>query len=788
VHVNLFDSIPDEDSGPDDPVLMLGHALNPEQLEAVRATEGPVLVLAGAGSGKTRVLTARTAWLIRSGRARPDEIVAVTFTNKAAAEMKGRIAALLDGDPGNIRMGTFHGLCLRILRLEAGRLGYRTDFAVFDTADQTAIMKDVVEDLRLDTDRYPARGLLQRISAVRNRFDTPEQVVAALREPTGDAVVRAYEAYAKRLRAANAMDFDDLILNVLDLFRRHPEVEARQRERSRYLLVDEYQDTNRPQYHLIHRLAAGTRNLCVVGDDAQSIYRFRGADVGNILRFQEDYPDARVVLLTRNYRSTGRILQAAGSVIRHNRGRLDKELWTENPAGDRITYIQTMTDRDEALFVASQVRSLRSGDAGYGLSDMAVLYRTNAQSRLLEEALMQAGIPYRIYGGLRFYDRKEIKDLVAYLRLAANPDDDVSLRRVINVPARGVGKTSLDRLEEAAGAEGISLHASIMRAVSEHPPMRSAPALQRLLDLLAHLRERAQGGEPVSALLTDLVERLQYAEFLKRTEPGDAESRLENVGQLISAAQEREAAGEPGLQPFLDAAALVSDVESVTGDSGMHLMTLHCAKGLEFPVVFMVGMEENLFPHARSVGTADPEEIEEERRLCYVGMTRARERLIVSCAAQRRSFGAMSMNEPSRFVSELRAGGEDLVHDLSVDWWSARGPLGYPAAGGMSGRGAGGSSWQAGRRAGWGGGSAAGPRRPSLGDEDVSEHPDEEEASAAGAAALRVGMRVYHERFGYGEVEDLEGSGEKQKASVRFPGWGVKKLMTRYARLQRVAR
>jgi DNA helicase II / ATP-dependent DNA helicase PcrA len=769
--VNLFDDEPLDRQ----PAMLPGLDLNPEQLEAVRATEGPLLVLAGAGSGKTRVLTARTAWIIRSGLARPDEIVAVTFTNKAAGEMKGRIAALLDGDPRGLRMGTFHSLCLRLLRVEAGRLGYRTDFVVFDTADQTAVMKEVVEELRLDTDRYPARGLLQRISAARNRFDASEQVVAALREPGSDAVVRAYDAYVRRLRAANAMDFDDLILNVLELFRRHPEVEARQRDRTRYLLVDEYQDTNRPQYQLVRSLAAGSRNLCVVGDDAQSIYRFRGADVGNILRFQEDYSDARVIQLTRNYRSTARILKAAGNVIRHNRGRLDKELWTENPAGERITYIQTMTDRDEAMFVASQVRALRGGERGHALSDMAVLYRTNAQSRLMEEALMQAGFPYRIYGGLRFYDRKEVKDLLAYLRLAANPDDDVSLRRVLNVPPRGVGRTSLDRLEEAARAERISLHASILREVEMTPPIRSAPALRRLLDLLALLRERATAGDGVPRLLQELVERLEYIEYLKRSEPGDAESRIENVGQLVAAAKEREAAGEPGLQPFLDAAALVSDVESVTGDTGMHLMTLHCAKGLEFPVVFMVGMEENLFPHARSVGTSDPEEIEEERRLCYVGMTRARERLIVSCAAQRRSFGSMTMNEPSRFVRELRTGAADLVNDLSVDWWSARGPLGYPS-----------SSPGAGRPSRAYEPPAA--RRTSLGDEDISRHPDDDAPSREPASSLRVGMRVYHEQFGYGEIEDLQGSGEKQKASVRFPGWGVRKLMTRYANLQRVAR
>jgi len=775
--VNLFDLH-------DDPEVLPGHDLNPEQLEAVRATEGPLLVLAGAGSGKTRVLTARTAWLIRSDRARPEEIVAVTFTNKAAGEMKERIAALLDGDPGGLRMGTFHSLCVRILRAEAPRLGYRRDFVIYDTADQTALMKEVFEEQRLDPQRHTPRAMLSLISAVRNRFADTNQVITELRRRGGDDAVRGYEAYAKRLRESNAMDFDDLILNVLEIFRRQPEVLAREQARTRYLLVDEYQDTNKPQYELIRALAEGTRNLCVVGDDAQSIYRFRGADVGNILRFQEDYPDARVVMLTRNYRSTARILEGADRVIKHNRGRLEKELWTENPAGERLVYIQTMTDRDEALFVASQARSLRGGDAGHALSDMAVLYRTNAQSRLLEEALMAAGLPYRIYGGLRFYDRKEIKDLMAYLRLGVNPDDDVALQRVINVPARGVGRTSLERLQEAARAEGISLHASIGKAVQQQPPMRSAPALARLLDLLDWLHQRIEAEDRVSVILQELVDRLAYGEHLKSTEPSDAQSRMENVGQLVAAAQERETTGEEATaQAFLESAALLSEVEAVTGDSGVHLMTIHCAKGLEFPVVFMVGMEEHIFPHARSLGDPDPEEIEEERRLCYVGITRARERLFLSCAARRRSFGATAMNEPSRFVRELRSGSEDLVTDLSADWWGARGPIGYPQAGARS---AGAGRWSRDDADDAVPTRGFRPRAAALGDEDVSSHPDDE--GAAAGASLRVGMYVEHAQFGVGEVQAIEGKGEKLKVTVRFPGWGVRKIMPSIARLQRVAR
>ncbi|HET6372582.1 MAG TPA: UvrD-helicase domain-containing protein [Candidatus Polarisedimenticolia bacterium] len=735
--------------------------LSPSQREAVETTEGPVLVIAGAGSGKTRVLTYRVAWLLGSLGVPPAHIVAVTFTNKAAAEMRDRMAPLIGADPADLRMGTFHSLCLRILRREAGRLGYPPRFAVYDTSDQVAVMKEVAVDLRLDTTQHPPRALLHRISAVRNRHVTPEEIASALTEGGAYPIGAAYEAYIGKLKAAGAMDFDDLILNVLRLFEKHPDVRLRCQETTRYLLVDEFQDTNRPQYLLLRTLIAGTRNLCVVGDDAQSIYRFRGAEIGNILRFCEDYPDAPTIKLTRNYRSTGRILAAAGNVIRKNLGRIEKELWTENPEGDLITYLQAETDRDEAVFVAEQILALKRA-GGLDLGDIGVLYRTNAQSRLLEEALVNARLAYRIFGGLRFYDRKEIKDLLAYLRLALNPADDVSMRRIINVPQRGVGRQTLDVLEEAAGAEGISLFESARRESEKSPPSRSSRALKGLVDLLAQMGERAEASEPVSRILTALVDRLDYTAYLQRNEPGDAESRIENVQQLVAAAQEQESAGGSDLQAFLDGAALVSDAESVTGDTGVNLMTVHCAKGLEFPVVFIAGMEENLFPHTRSVTAADPEEIEEERRLCYVGMTRAKTRLVLSCARQRRAFGTMVSDEPSRFISEV---GPGLLNDLTPDWMSARS---YDRPGPPR----------------WTRGPSAPRNETSLGDEDVSVHPDDD--APAASVSLRAGMRVYHKQFGYGEVETIEGSGEKQKATVRFSGWGRKKLMTHYAKLQRV--
>ncbi len=729
----------------------LQEQLNTEQREAVLATEGPVLVIAGAGSGKTRVLTYRAAWLIQSMSVRPDEIVAVTFTNKAAGEMKERIRGLLGGDPGGIRMGTFHSLCLRILRVQAERLGYRSGFVVFDTDDQAALMKEIAADLQVDPARFPPRALLHRISAARNRFVSPEDIAAALEDTSTGVYLLAYEAYRERLRKNNAMDFDDLILNVLALFEKNAEIERRYQDRTRYLLVDEFQDTNRPQYALVSRLSAASRNLCVVGDDAQSIYRFRGAEIGNILRFTGDYPDAVTIKLTRNYRSTALILKAAGNVIRCNRGRIEKELWTDNPEGDRPTYLQAGTDRDEAAFVTEQIRSLRAhGD--HTLSDIAVLYRTNFQSRLLEEALMNAGIPYRIFGGPRFYDRREIKDVLAYLKVVANPADEVSLRRVINVPARGLGKVTLMTLEEAAGAEGITLFESMRRAAGQHPPARSTRALKGLVDLIVRLRAMAEDGKPTSALIAGILDGVDYVGHLRHSDTGDAESRLENIQQLLAAAQEREGEGEPDLRAFLDGVALISDVESVTGETGVNLMTVHCAKGLEFPVVFMVGMEENLFPHARSVQSVDDDELEEERRLCYVGMTRAKKRLILSCARERRAFGTLVANESSRFIGEI---GTDLLNDLSPDWLAAR-------------------SYAPSRRE---------RREPELGDEDISIPSDEEDEAGSG---LRVGMKVRHDRFGYGKVEQLEGVGEKQKATVHFPGLGRKKLMTHYAKLQRI--
>ena len=747
------------------------------------ATSGPVLVLAGAGSGKTRVLAYRVAWLISQHRVPPAAIVAVTFTNQAAGEMKERIAALrgVDADdPTGMRIGTFHGICLRFLRAEAGRLGYRPGFVIFDTVDQRALMQEVAAELRLDTDRYPARTLLSVISAARNRCATGSEVIAALRGSGGARVADAFELYAKRLREQNAMDFDDLILNVLEILRADRDLEARYQQRIAHVLVDEYQDTNRSQYELVRRLSAASRNLCVVGDDAQSIYRFRGADIGNILRFQEDYPDARVVMLTRNYRSTSRILEAAGNVIRKNKGRLDKELWTSNAQGDPITWLQAGTDREEAEFVVDQIKGLRRASGGgesFGLGDIAVLYRTNAQSRLLEETLVSAGIPYMIYGGLRFYDRKEIKDLLSYLRVVVNPLDDVSLRRILNVPPRGLGRTAFDVLEESARAEGIPLHESVRRAAAASPPARYSSALASFLSLMDDLRARSEGGEPAGAIIQDLVRRIEYEPYLRRTEPGDADTRMENIGQLVAAAQDREAAGEPGLQAFLDGAALVSDVESVTGEAGIHLMTLHTAKGLEFPVVFIVGMEEKIFPHARSLGSEDPGEIEEERRLCYVGMTRAMRRLILSAARQRRSFGTMAYNEPSRFISEIGPGG---LTDLTPDWEASRpghGSIAYPSPvrrrEGFGQRPARGRTWR---------------REVPLGDEDVSETRDDEGAEAPrGERPLRRGMKVFHDRFGYGEVESVEGAGEKQKATVRFTTWGRKTLMTHIARLERVS-
>jgi len=668
--------------------------------------------------------------------------------------MKERVARLLAGGRAPDRVGTFHSLCLRMLRREATRLGYRDGFQIFDTDDSLRLVKECLKEASIDSAQATPSDVLRRISAAKNHGVRPDESEEHWRGPLASIYSRVYQSYSAGLRRMNAMDFDDLILNVLDLFGRHPDRAALWSGSCRYLLVDEYQDTNPPQYRLVQALSEAHGNLCVVGDEDQSIYRFRGADINNILSFQKDFPDAVLVKLTQNYRSTASILDAANALVRNNTQRIGKELWTEAGKGEPVRFALLPGDREEAAFVTRMIQEWRKGAP---LDDGAILYRTNAQSRLFEESLIAAGIPYRIFGSLRFYDRKEIRDLMAYLRLSVNPADDVSFRRVVNVPSRGIGNAAMLVIDAEAARAGTSLHDALESALASGLiPARSAAPAKAFLETLASVRARL-GTEPPGEILRALVASIDYAGYLNRTEGSEAESRLENVAQLIDAAAEADES--EGLQGFLDRASLVSDADSGTGNRGVNLMTLHSAKGLEFALVFLVGMEEGLCPHSRTFDSES--EIEEERRLAYVGMTRARRRLYLTAARTRRTYGEVAPAQLSRFLAEI---GEDQIEEVfAASGWA-------PRAGAY--------------------GEGPGGRRPpprvrevSLGDEDVSLHADDDDAP--GPSLFRVGARVRHDQFGLGEVLMAEPAEEGQKLTVRF-GVRTRKLLTRFARLTRV--
>ncbi|MBI3621479.1 MAG: UvrD-helicase domain-containing protein, partial [Nitrospirae bacterium] len=688
--------------------------LNPPQRRAVEQTEGPLLVLAGAGSGKTRVIAARIAYLISAKGVSPAQILAVTFTNKAAGEMRERVARLLGVRSLGVWVSTFHSACVRILRQHADRLGYEKSFQIYDTADQLAVVKEGVRELQLDPDRYKPSALLGRISWAKNHLMTPEtygQTAASF--GVERAAARLYPWYQEQLRRNQAIDFDDLLQLTVRLFEEHPAVLEAYQQRFRYLLIDEFQDTNPVQYRWVRLLTGRQHNLCVVGDDDQSIYRFRGADVGNILRFEQDFPSAAVILLEQNYRSTQTILDAAMAVVSGNASRKPKQLWTDNRGGPPIIRCRAADDETEADYIARTIASLhRTEGSRYG--ECAVLYRTNAQSRSLEEGLRRRSIPYQIIGGLRFYERKEIKDILAYLRVIVNPQDRVSLLRILNVPARGIGSTTIERIEQAAAAWRVSLSDAIGRLLDAPAeaqaagvsltaaPRKALAELRETLRVLRDQHERLASGSASSdtsgfaagdtsgfaaggltGLLEALLRRTGYQEWLKQEFGPAAEPRIENIQELFSAIEEfEERFSEDGgggealprperhleqsaelsqgqspaapLPAFLDQVALVSDVDDLNEEEGaVLLMTLHSAKGLEFPTVFLAGMEEGLFPHARSL--AEPAEMEEERRLCYVGMTRAKQRLYLIHTEMRRLYGSVQWNAPSRFLDEVPA-------------------------------------------------------------------------------------------------------------------------------------
>ena len=634
------------------------NSLNPEQREAVLQVDGPLLILAGAGSGKTRVIAYRVAYLVGSGLADASEVLAVTFTNKAAEEMRERVEHLLGSDCGRLWVSTFHAFCARILRREAPAIGLSRDFVIYDSADQLAVVKQVLREMQIDESFLQPRAVLSRISQAKNRMESPAAVAASGQFRDG-RFAEVYEGYLEALKASGAVDFDDLLLRTVELLEKAETVRQRYARQFRFIMVDEYQDTNRPQYLLMTRLAETHRNLAVVGDPDQSIYKWRGADIRNILDFEHDFPEARTVRLERNYRSTQIILDAASAVISQNRNRKEKRLWTERKGGEHITYARCGDELEEADFVARTARGVLSGDQS---ATAAILYRTNAQSRVLEDALRRENLAYRIVGSVRFYERKEIKDTLAYLKLLLNPNDDVSLRRVINVPARGIGKGVMDALEAASdAAEGSaagpdasspllaglaparqrrSLWAGLLGGLeSGRFPARARASLSAFRDLILALGDLSR-REPVSTVIGKVLDQSGYVQDLREDRSEEADARIENLSELVSAAREYESRDpEPSLAAFVDRLSLLSEADEADGakDARILMMTLHSAKGLEFPAVIITGLEEGLFPHSRS--SDDDAELEEERRLCYVGMTRARSRLFLTSAARRRVFG-----------------------------------------------------------------------------------------------------------------------------------------------------
>jgi DNA helicase-2/ATP-dependent DNA helicase PcrA len=714
--------------------------LNEAQQEAVCCTEGPLLVLAGAGSGKTRVITHRIAFLVREMGVSPWSVLALTFTNKAASEMRSRVGELV-GPVRGMWVTTFHSAAVRLLRENARLLGYRTTFVIYDDADRLNAVKNAMKELNIDDSRFKPRGVLAAISRFKNELGDADTFEEQADNYYLRNVARIFRAYQQRLQANNAMDFDDLLLLLVKLFRDHPEVLARYRQQFRYILVDEYQDTNRVQYEIIRLLAGEHRNICVVGDDDQSIYQFRGADLRNILNFERDWPEVRVVKLEQNYRSTGHILEAAWNVVRNNSGRKEKKLWTRQGPGDRVLVYEAGDEYEEARFIAGEIR--KNIDR-YDL--FAVLYRTNAQSRVIEEVLVRENISYQMVGGLRFWERKEVKDILAYLRVLDNPDDEESLRRIINVPRRGIGETTVSRLQALSRERNLTLYQALQLAgeAGLSPALRKkVTAFSELMENLGKMREYLA----VDELAAEVLARSGYLAELHAEGTEQAQSREENLREFVTAAQNFVKESEDkSLTAFLTQLALISDIDTLP-DSDLPqvvLMTLHSAKGLEFPVVFIAGLEEGLFPHLRSFETADG--IEEERRLCYVGITRARRRLYLSYARQRNLYGQRMRNLTSRFLAEIPPECSDRAAARVAT------PL-FPAAA---------------------------PRVNGTIPAPVAQPPGQ-------AENLRAGDRVEHAKWGIGVVQATDTLSDGDTVlTISFPSIGFKKVIARYAPLRRL--
>ena len=790
------------------------NGLNPQQAEAVKTTDGPLLVLAGAGSGKTRVITVRIVYLIRERGIAPYNILAVTFTNKAAGEMRDRVNKLLDGEKRSSSplIATFHSLCVRILRQDIDKLGegYTGSFTIYDTDDSQKVLKACIKDLGLDEKQIVPRMVRSAISAAKNRGEDVEMFASKI-EQTDEkraAMAKIFKMYEDRLNKANALDFDDLLIKTVKLLRVSPETRQKYNERFKYILVDEYQDTNALQFALIKYLTEQQQNICVVGDDAQSIYGFRQADITNILNFEEHFPSAKVIMLEQNYRSTQTILDAAHAVIQNNVRQKKKKLWTSNDGGEQLMYFQAPDADAEGRFVASRIEEIRRRMPG---ERVAILYRTNSQSRVFEEALRRLRIDYNIVGGFSFYERAEVKDVIAYVKLALNPFDDIALLRVINTPPRGLGKTSLDEVQFRARESGTSLWETICALTDDNllqqPGLtpRARTALRTFKETIEMLQrkaaESATGEKPVSDVVTAAIEDTGYALMLRSENSDESESRLENLEELVNAAVDYDRSAENGLREFIDHAALTADTDKLDSKAGVTLMTVHSAKGLEFPVVFIVGMEDGIFPHSRSVN--DPNELEEERRLAYVAITRAEKLLFVTHSMRRRIYGEEMAAEPSQFLNELPI---DIITDLS------RGPSWLSFARGMkSGSNIPVSAFEKPRTAYTGKtyntkdaindffknrkASAGGQRPMSTPIEPKVSAVDKLRAFAGDdekrdqrrteASGMVPGSYVRHEKYGRGLILRREGSGDNVKLTISFPGFGQKKLIEKFANLQK---
>ncbi|MGG1338735.1 DNA helicase PcrA [Bacillus subtilis] len=727
--------------------------LNPVQQEAVKTTDGPLLLMAGAGSGKTRVLTHRIAYLMAEKHVAPWNILAITFTNKAAREMKERVESILGPGADDIWISTFHSMCVRILRRDIDRIGINRNFSILDTADQLSVIKGILKERNLDPKKFDPRSILGTISSAKNELTEPEEFSKVAGGYYDQVVSDVYADYQKKLLKNQSLDFDDLIMTTIKLFDRVPEVLEFYQRKFQYIHVDEYQDTNRAQYMLVKQLAERFQNLCVVGDSDQSIYRWRGADITNILSFEKDYPNASVILLEQNYRSTKRILRAANEVIKNNSNRKPKNLWTENDEGIKISYYRGDNEFGEGQFVAGKIHQLHS-TGKRKLSDIAILYRTNAQSRVIEETLLKAGLNYNIVGGTKFYDRKEIKDILAYLRLVSNPDDDISFTRIVNVPKRGVGATSLEKIASYAAINGLSFFQAIQQVDFIGVSAKAANALDSFRQMIENLTNM-QDYLSITELTEEILDKTEYREMLKAEKSIEAQSRLENIDEFLSVTKNFEQKSEDKtLVAFLTDLALIADIDQLDqkeeesgGKDAITLMTLHAAKGLEFPVVFLMGLEEGVFPHSRSL--MEEAEMEEERRLAYVGITRAEQELYLTNAKMRTLFGRTNMNPESRFIAEIP---DDLLENLNEK---------------KETRAASARKMQ--------------PRRGPV-SRPVSY------ASKTGGDTLNwaVGDKAGHKKWGTGTVVSVKGEGEGTELDIAFPSpVGVKRLLAAFAPIEK---